>query len=180
MKFTACSIAGAWLVETERSTDERGFFGRTHCVAQFAAHGLKGEFRQSSISFNQRRGTLRGMHYQASPHAETKLVRCTSGSVFDVIVDIRPSSATFRRWYGTELNATDRCALYIPEGVAHGFISLRDETELLYMITPDFVPESARGFCWNDAAIGIEWPIAPVVISARDAGFLALDRAAVG
>jgi dTDP-4-dehydrorhamnose 3,5-epimerase len=179
MKFTACSIAGAWLIETERSADERGFFGRTHCASEFAARGLKEAFRQSSISFNRRRGTLRGMHFQAAPHAETKLVRCTSGAVFDVIVDVRPSSATFQRWFGTELNADNRLALYIPEGVAHGFISLRDETELLYMISPDFVPESARGFCWNDAAIGIEWPIAPVVISARDANFPALDRAAV-
>jgi dTDP-4-dehydrorhamnose 3,5-epimerase len=179
MNFTASSIAGAWLVETERSTDERGFFGRTHCQAQFAARGLKGEFRQSSISFNQRRGTLRGMHYQASPHAETKLVRCTSGAVYDVIVDLRPSSPSFRRWFGTELDACNRLALYIPEGVAHGFISLRDETELLYMISPDFVPESARGFCWNDAAIGIEWPLAPLIVSARDASFPALDLAAV-
>jgi dTDP-4-dehydrorhamnose 3,5-epimerase len=179
MNFTACSIAGAWLVETERSTDERGFFGRTYCQAQFAARGLQAEFRQSSISFNQRRGTLRGMHYQASPHAETKLVRCTSGAVYDVIVDLRPSSATFRRWFGTELDASNRLALYVPEGVAHGFISLRDETELLYMISPDFVPESARGFCWNDAAIGIEWPLAPVILSARDASFPALDPAAV-
>jgi dTDP-4-dehydrorhamnose 3,5-epimerase len=179
MIFTACPIAGVWLVEVERSADERGFFGRTHCVAEFGARGLTGVFRQSSISVNQRRGTLRGMHYQARPHAETKLVRCTAGAVYDVIVDIRPSSATFRRWFGTELTAGNRLALYIPEGVAHGFISLSDETELLYMISPEYVPESARGFRWNDAAIGIEWPLAPAVMSARDAGLPALDPAAV-
>jgi dTDP-4-dehydrorhamnose 3,5-epimerase len=179
MIFTACPIAGAWLVEMERAADERGFFARTHCVAEFAAHGLNGVFRQSSISFNQRRGTLRGMHYQARPHAETKLVRCTAGAVYDVIVDIRPSSATFRHWFGTELSAGNRRALYIPEGVAHGFVSLSDETELLYMISAEYAPESARGFRWNDAAIGIEWPLAPAVISARDASLPALDPATV-
>jgi dTDP-4-dehydrorhamnose 3,5-epimerase len=179
MIFTACPIAGAWLVEVERAADERGFFGRTHCVAEFTARGLAGVFRQSSISFNQRRATLRGMHYQARPHAETKLVRCTAGAVYDAIVDIRPSSATFQRWFGTELTAGNRRALYIPEGVAHGFISLSDETELLYMISTEYVPESARGFRWNDAAIGIEWPMAPAVISARDAGLPAFDPVAV-
>jgi len=178
MKFTACAIGGAWLVEAERSADERGFFARTQCVAEFAAHGLNGVFRQSSISYNQKRGTLRGMHYQKSPHAESKLVRCTAGAVYDVIVDIRPSSATYRRWFGAELDARNRRALYIPDGVAHGFISLGDETEMLYMISTDYVPESFRGFRWNDPAIGIAWPLAPAVISARDASLPAFDPAA--
>ncbi|MFI4889402.1 MAG: dTDP-4-dehydrorhamnose 3,5-epimerase [Steroidobacterales bacterium] len=179
MIFTECPIAGAWLVELERSADDRGFFARTHCVTEFAARGLNPEFRQSSISFNRRRGTLRGMHYQASPHAEAKLVRCTAGAVFDVIVDLRPSSPTCRRWYGADLTGANRRALYIPEGVAHGFISLTDDTEILYMISVDYVADAARGFRWDDPAIGIQWPLLPTTISARDAGFAALDQATV-
>ncbi len=126
MIFTACPIAGAWLVEAEKQTDARGFFARTHCVAEFTARGLTGTYRQSSISYNKTRGTLRGMHYQARPHAEVKLVRCTAGAVYDVIVDIRPSSASFRRWFGVELSADNGRAMYIPEGVAHGFLTLGD------------------------------------------------------
>jgi dTDP-4-dehydrorhamnose 3,5-epimerase len=178
MKFTACPITGAWLVEVDGSADERGFFARTQCVTEFAAQGLDGVFRQSSISYNQKRGTLRGMHYQKSPHAESKLVRCTAGTVYDVIVDVRPSSASYRRWFGVELTAGNRRALYIPQGVAHGFISLGDETELLYMISTDYVPESFRGFRWNDPAIAIAWPLAPAVISARDASLPAFDPGA--
>ena len=178
MNFTACPIPGAWIVEVDRSADERGFFARTQCMEEFAAHGLNGVFRQSSISYNHKRGTLRGMHYQASPHAECKLVRCTAGAIYDVIVDIRPSSATFRHWFGAELTAGNRRALYIPEGVAHGFISLGDDTELLYMISTDYVPDLARGFRWNDAAIDITWPFTPVVISARDASLPAFAPAA--
>jgi dTDP-4-dehydrorhamnose 3,5-epimerase len=169
MIFTACPIAGAWLIEAQKQADERGFFARTHCVAEFAVHGLCGTYRQSSISHNTRRGTLRGMHYQARPHDEVKLVRCTAGAVYDVIVDIRPSSASFRRWFGVELSAKNGHALCIPEGVAHGFLTLADATELLYMISADYVAASARGFRWNDAAFGIDWPFEPVVISARDA-----------
>ena len=180
MKFTECSVAGAWLVEVERAADERGFFARTHCVAEFAARGIATVFRQSSISFNKRRGTLRGMHYQASPHAEAKLVRCTAGAVFDVIVDLRASSPTSRRWYGAELSAANRRALYMPEGVAHGFISLSDDSEILYMISVDYVPGSAHGFRWNDPAIGIEWPLEPTTISARDASYPALELPTVG
>jgi dTDP-4-dehydrorhamnose 3,5-epimerase len=171
MIFAACPIAGAWLIEAEKSADERGFFARTHGVAEFTARGLSGAYRQSSISYNKQRGTLRGMHYQASPHAEIKLVRCTAGAVYDVIVDIRPSSASFRRWFGVELSAANGRALYIPEGVAHGFLSLCDATELLYMISADYVAEAARGFRWNDALFGITWPFAPVLLSARDAGY---------
>lgn len=179
MMFTEGSVAGAWLVEVERRVDERGFFARTHCVAEFEAHGMTAAFRQSSVSFNTRRGTLRGMHYQARPHAEAKLVRCTAGAVFDVIVDLRPSSPTYRRWYGTELTASNRRALYIPEGVAHGFISLTEDTEILYMISVDYEPGSARGIRWNDPAIGIMWPLQPTTISARDASYPALDPATV-
>jgi dTDP-4-dehydrorhamnose 3,5-epimerase len=179
MIFTECPMAGAWLVDVERAADERGFFARTHCRNEFAARGLAMEFRQSSISYNQRRATLRGMHYQARPHAEAKLVRCTAGAVFDVIVDVRPSSPSCRRWFGTELTAANRRALYIPEGFAHGFISLSDGAEILYMISADHVPDSGRGFRWDDPAIGIDWPLAPATISARDAGYPPFDPAAV-
>ncbi len=171
MIFTACPIAGAWLIEAEKSTDERGFFARTHCAAEFAARGLCSIYRQSSVSHNMKRGTLRGMHYQARPHAEAKLVRCTAGAAYDVIVDIRPASTSFRGWYGVELSAANGCALYIPEGVAHGFLSIDDATELLYMISADYVAEAARGFSWNDAAFGIRWPFTPAILSARDAGY---------
>jgi dTDP-4-dehydrorhamnose 3,5-epimerase len=171
MIFTACPIAGAWLIEAQKQSDERGFFARMHCATELTARGLNGTYRQSSISHNKCRGTLRGMHYQARPHAEVKLVRCTAGAVYDVIVDIRPSSASFRRWFGVELSAENGRAVYIPEGVAHGFLTLGDATELLYMISVDYVAESARGFRWNDAGFGIEWPFEPAVISARDAGY---------
>ncbi len=180
MIFTACPIAGAWLVEAERTADDRGFFARTHCAAEFATHGMTAAFRQSSISYNRRRGTLRGMHYQASPHAEAKLVRCTAGALFDVIVDLRRGSPTWRRWYGVELTGANRHALYIPEGVAHGFVSLADDTEVLYMISVDYVPSSARGLRWNDPAIGIDWPLQPTTISPRDASWPALEPASAG
>jgi dTDP-4-dehydrorhamnose 3,5-epimerase len=175
MTFTECGLAGALVVDVERLADERGFFARSHCAAEFVAHGLEGVFRQCSISFNERRGTLRGMHFQAKPHAEAKLVRCTAGAVFDVIVDIRSQSPTYRRWFGTELTAGNRRALYIPEGFAHGFISLADQAEVLYMISVAYAPGFGRGFRWNDPAIGIEWPMRPTLLSARDAAYPPFD-----
>ncbi len=177
MKFSGCGLAGAMLVEVTPAVDERGWFARTYCPREFAAQGITVPFRQSSVSFNARRGTLRGMHFQAAPHAEAKLVRCTAGAVYDVIVDIRGDSPTCGAWFGTELSASNRRALYIPAGFAHGFVSLADATELLYMISADHVPEAARGFRWNDPAIGITWPIEPLVISARDAAFAAFSPA---
>ena len=177
MKFSACPIDGAWLLDIEPVSDERGFFARSHCVTEFGARGLQGEFRQSSVSFNQRRGTLRGMHYQAVPHAETKLVRCTAGAVFDAIVDLREASRSYGRWFGTELSAANRRALYIPAGCAHGFLTLTDGAEVLYQISSDYVAAAARGLRWNDPAIGIAWPFAPLLVSARDAALPLLGAA---
>jgi len=179
MKLTACPIDGAWLVDVEPVGDERGFFTRTHCVTEFRARGLEAVFRQSSVSFNTHRGTLRGMHFQAAPHAEIKLVRCTAGAVFDVIVDLREDSPGYGGWFGTELSAANRRALYIPVGCAHGFLTLADATELLYMISVDYVPAAACGLRWDDPTVGIAWPFAPTRVSARDAALPALGALAV-
>src|ERR1700675_1846442 len=135
MIFTELPLSGAYLVEMQRHTDERGFFARSYCAEEFAARGVGPELRQCSVSYNARKGTLRGMHYQGAPHAEHKLVRCTAGSIFDVVVDIRASSTTFRLWFGAELTAENRRSLFIPPGFAHGFVSLTDNTEVYYMIS---------------------------------------------
>jgi len=169
MIFTELALSGAFLVESERLEDERGFFARTFCAAEFAARGLRPPIVQCSVSYNRRRGTLRGLHYQASPHEEAKLVRCTHGAVYDVIVDIRPGSATFRQWAGIGLSAENRRALYVPEGFAHGFQTLVDDTELFYQASAAYVPEAARGIRWDDPALAIAWPPAAArVISPRD------------
>lgn len=171
MKFIETELNGAYIIEPERIEDERGFFARTFCEQEFAAHRLEIRFVQCSVSFNQRRGTLRGLHYQAAPHTEAKLVRCTAGAAFDVIVDIRPGSPTYKRWLGVELSSGNYRMLYIPEGFAHGFQSLEDRTELFYQISKPHAPEAARGIRWDDPAIGISWPMKPLVVSARDQGF---------
>ncbi|HEV7610814.1 MAG TPA: dTDP-4-dehydrorhamnose 3,5-epimerase [Steroidobacteraceae bacterium] len=175
MIFTELPLFGAYLVEMQRLGDERGFFARAYCAAEFAAHGLEPELRQCSVSYNARKGTLRGMHYQGAPHEEHKLVRCTAGAIYDVIVDIRTFSPTYRRWYGAELTADNRHSVFIPPGFAHGFMSLTDHSEVYYMISAPHAPESARGVRWNDPAVAIEWPVTPVVISARDAAYPLLD-----
>lgn len=177
MIFTPCPLAGAFIVDLEPHGDARGFFARSFCADEFAAHGVELTPRQCSVSFNESRGTLRGMHYQADPHAEDKLVRCTAGAVFDVIVDIRPASPTYRRWFGAELSAANRRALYLPRGFAHGFVSLTDAAEVFYMISVPHAPNFSRGFKWNDPAIGIDWPLRPAVISARDDGYPPLGAA---
>jgi dTDP-4-dehydrorhamnose 3,5-epimerase len=173
--FTAAPLSGAYLVDLERLTDERGFFARSYCSEEFAARGLGPELRQCSVSYNARKGTLRGLHYQGAPHEEHKLVRCTAGAIFDVIVDIRRTSPTCRRWFGAELSFDNRRALFIPPGFAHGFVSLTDETEVYYMISVDHAPQFSRGLRWNDPAFGIEWPVPPAVISARDAEYPLMD-----
>jgi dTDP-4-dehydrorhamnose 3,5-epimerase len=175
MIFTESALAGAYFVDMERIEDERGFFARSYCADEFAALHLSAALRQCSVSFNAKRGTLRGMHYQAPPHAEEKLVRCTSGAIFDVIVDIRAESPTHRRWVGTELTAGNRRSLYIPEGFAHGFVTLTDDAEVFYMISVPYAPSFSCGIRWNDPALGIEWPVEPSVVSARDAGYALLD-----
>jgi dTDP-4-dehydrorhamnose 3,5-epimerase len=174
MRFGETPIAGAWVVDVEPSSDERGLFARTFDADLFAERGLSSSFPQCSTSFNHRAGTLRGLHYQAEPHAECKLVRCTAGAVFDVMVDLRPGSPTNARWYGLELSAADRRAVYVPRGVAHGFQTLVDGSELLYLIDTPYEPAAARGVRWDDPAVGIEWPEPPGgerVISERDRAF---------
>lgn len=168
MIFVETRLRGAWTIDPERLEDERGFFARTWCRREVASHGLTPTLAQCSISFNRRRGTLRGMHYQAGPYAEAKLVRCTRGAVYDVIVDLRPGSRTFRQWLAVELTADNRRMLYVPEGMAHGFQTLEDETEVFYQISEFYRPGYARGVRWDDPAFGIRWPEGDRIISPRD------------
>ena len=175
MIFTESPLSGAYVVDMERLPDERGFFARSYCADEFSARGLGPELRQCSVSYNARKGTLRGMHYQDAPHEEHKLVRCTAGAVFDVIVDIRAASPTYRRWYGAELTQDNRRSLFIPPGFAHGFLSLTDDSEVYYMISVAHAPKFSRGVRWNDPAFAIEWPSAPAVISERDAAYPLLN-----
>ena len=172
MRFTALELAGVWLVELEPFEDERGLFARAWCRDEFADHGLVTEVAQCSISRNTRAGTLRGLHLQEAPHEEVKLVRCTRGAIFDVIVDLRPGSETEGEWIGVELSATTGNALYVPKGFAHGFQTLADESEVFYMMSHPYVAEAACGVRWDDPAFGIEWPeAAERTISERDLGW---------
>ena len=168
MIFHDTELAGVRLIELERRTDERGFFARVWDPAELESAGLNPALAQASVAFNDRRGTLRGLHFQAEPHAEAKLVRCTRGAVFDVVVDLRRDSPTFRRWVGIELREDDGRMLYVPEGLAHGYLTLEDATETLYLISEPYAPDAARGVRWNDPAFVIEWPAKPTVISERD------------
>lgn len=174
MKFHETGLEGVLVVEPELIEDERGFFARSWAADEFAARALSTRLAQCYISFNTLKGTLRGMHYQAEPHAEAKLVRCTRGALLDVAVDVRPGSPTLHRWTAVELSAENRRALYIPEGFAHGYQTLEDATEVFYQVSEDYHPESARGLRWNDPRLGIEWPLAVSVISGRDADFALL------
>jgi dTDP-4-dehydrorhamnose 3,5-epimerase len=171
VKFQESPLAGAYAIEMDRLEDERGFFARSYCAEEFAARSLATALPQSSVSFNLRRGTLRGLHFQAEAHAEDKLVRCTAGAIYDVIVDLRPDSPTARRWFAVELSAANHRSLFVPKGLAHGFMTLSDETEVLYMISAPYAPGFERGVRWNDPAIGVSWPMAPSVVSARDAAY---------
>jgi dTDP-4-dehydrorhamnose 3,5-epimerase len=173
--FTELSLRGVFLIELKPSTDERGFFARTFSVSEFAEHGLNPAIAQCSVSFNDRRGTLRGMHYQAEPYGEAKLVRCTQGAIYDVALDLRPDSETYRRWCAVELTAENRRMLYIPDGVAHGFQTLADRSEVLYQISRSYEPRAARGVRWDDPVLGINWPEAPQVISERDRSYPNLE-----
>jgi dTDP-4-dehydrorhamnose 3,5-epimerase len=172
--FRETPVIGAVVVEPTRIEDERGFFARTFSAEEFATRGLDARVDQCSTSFNPRAGTLRGLHYQADPHGEAKLVRCTRGAIYDAAVDLRPGSPTYLRWFGLELSADDRRALFVPEGCAHGFQTLVDATEVLYQISTPYVPEAGRGVRWDDPAFGIEWPPAPAggrTMSQRDAEY---------
>ncbi len=164
-------IPGAYVVELERLGDERGFFARSFCEQEFATEGIDVRMVQSNISFNRRHGTLRGLHYQAKPFEEDKLVRCTMGSAWDVIVDLRTESPMVTRWVAQTLSAENRRALFVPRGCAHGFLTLEDDTEIFYQMSEYYKPEAARGVAWDDPAFGIEWPEAPAVVSERDASY---------
>lgn len=168
MRFIETPIAGAWLVEPEPRGDERGFFSRLWCRDELAARGLNGNFVQCNNSFSRSRGTLRGLHYQAPPHAEAKLVSCVRGRIFDVIVDLRGDSPTCRRWFGRELTQDNRLMIYVPEGCAHGYLTLEDASEVTYPVTAPYHASLERGLRWDDPAIGIEWPISPSVLSPKD------------
>jgi dTDP-4-dehydrorhamnose 3,5-epimerase len=168
MRFTSTPVAGVVLVESDPVQDERGFFARVFCEREFEAHGLAARMVQGNISFNTRRATLRGLHYQRAPHAEAKLVRCTAGAIFDVAVDLRRESATFRRWTAVELSAANHRMLYVPEGCAHGYLTLTEASEVAYQVSAAYAPEAAAGVRWDDPAFGIAWPGAPDVIHPRD------------
>ncbi|MBS0375253.1 MAG: dTDP-4-dehydrorhamnose 3,5-epimerase family protein [Proteobacteria bacterium] len=175
MIFTSTTIAGAWVVELDRKVDERGYFARVWCAEEFQAHGLPPVLRQGSVSQNARAGTLRGMHFQWPPSAEGKLVRCEAGSVHDVIVDLRPESATFQQHLAFDLEAAAGKALYIPPGCAHGFQTLQDDSRVLYLMTDVYAPELADGVRYDDPAFGIRWPLPVSMIAARDASYPDFD-----
>lgn len=171
MRFEETRLKGAFIVDPERSADERECFSLTFCRREFQARGLNPYTAQCNISFNRKRGTLRGMHYQAKPHEEAKLIRCTSGAIYDVIVDLRPGLTTFKQWTAITLSAVNRRMLYIPEGVAHGFQTLEDDSEVFYQMSEFYAPESERGVRWNDPAFGIRWPISDPIMSDRDRNY---------
>jgi dTDP-4-dehydrorhamnose 3,5-epimerase len=168
MIFIETPLKGAYIIDIEPRTDERGFFARTFCVREFEQHGLDAATVQCNVSFNKRRGTLRGMHWQEAPRAEAKLVRVTRGAIYDVIVDLRSSSSTHLQHLAVELTADNARTLYIPEGFAHGFQTLSDDTEVFYQMSEFFAPDRARGARWNDAAFGIAWPIPGPIMNERD------------
>jgi dTDP-4-dehydrorhamnose 3,5-epimerase len=171
MLFHETRLKGAYEIELELHRDERGSFGRTYCWREFEAHGLNPRLVQCNVSCNRARGTLRGMHYQEAPHQEAKLIRCTRGAVYDVIIDLRPESPTFRGWIAVELSGQPgrpSGMLYVPAGFAHGFQTLEDDTEVFYQMSEFYAPEAAQGFRWNDPAFAVEWPEPVRVISDRD------------
>jgi dTDP-4-dehydrorhamnose 3,5-epimerase len=169
--FRETNLQGAFVIQAEKFEDERGFFAMTWSQDEFERRGLNSSFLECNISFNQRTGTLRGMHYQRAPYQQAKLVRCTMGAIYDCIIDLRPDSPTFKQWYATELTARNRSMLYIPEGFAHGFQTLEHETEVLYQMSEIYKPKYAGGVRWNDPVFGIEWPLPVEVIAARDAAY---------
>jgi dTDP-4-dehydrorhamnose 3,5-epimerase len=171
MRFIETDLPGAWVIELEERADSRGFFARTFCAREFAEHGLTTRISQSNLSFNHRQGTLRGLHYQAEPAPEAKLVRCVAGAIVDVIVDMRPGSATYLRHVAVELSAANRRALYIPELFATGYQTLADDTEVSYQVSEFYTPEAARGLRHDDPAIGIRWPLPVTEISPKDAAW---------
>jgi dTDP-4-dehydrorhamnose 3,5-epimerase len=168
MIFQETKLQGAFEIHLEPKSDERGFFARAWCQKEFEAHGLNPRLAQCNVSFNKRRGTLRGIHYQAAPYAESKLVRCTKGAVYDIVLDLRPDSPTFTEWIAVDLTAANRSMVYVPEGCGHGFLTLEDETEVFYQMSRFYEAKSARGVRWDDPAFRIAWPEKVEVISERD------------
>jgi dTDP-4-dehydrorhamnose 3,5-epimerase len=171
MKFVETQLPGAFVIEPESAGDGRGFFARTFCAHEFAERGLNPSIAQCSVSFNHRRGTLRGMHYQSAPFEEAKLVRCTAGAIHDVILDLRPFSPSFRNWIAVELSAANRRTVYIPAGLAHGFQTLEDASEVFYQISKPYAPEHACGVRWDDPAFAIRWPLCQPILSERDRSY---------
>jgi len=171
MIFHATKLPGVFEIDLEEKTDERGFFARTWCRQEFEAHGLNPNVVQCNVSFNRQKGTLRGLHYQAAPHAEAKLVRCTRGAIYDVALDLRTDSGSYKKWVGAELTDEKRNMLYIPEGCAHGFLTLADDTEVFYQMSNFYAPDAGRGVRWNDPAFQITWPGSIEVISERDRNY---------
>ncbi len=177
MIFSETGLPGSWIIDIDPIEDDRGFFARSFCQEEFAAHGLDANLAQCNISYNHTRGTLRGMHYQKPPHEEAKLVRCTVGAIFDVIVDLRADSATFTRHFSVELSARNRRALFIPKGFAHGFQTLEDGTEVFYQMSTLYVPHSAAGFRYDDPAFALPWPEPVTQVSEKDLGYAPFDSA---
>lgn len=171
MIFQETGLKGSFEIQIEPKADERGFFARSWCQQEFKAHGLNPKVVQCNVSFNRQKGTLRGMHYQAEPHAEAKLVRCTRGAIYDVALDLRPESPSFKNWVAVELTSEKRNMLYIPEGCAHGFLTLADDTEVFYQMSNFYLPDAGRGVRWNDPAFQITWPGSIDVISERDRSY---------
>ena len=176
MIFRATPLPGAFLVELDPHVDSRGLFARSFCEREFAEHGLATRYPQGNVSWNRSRGTLRGLHWQAAPRAEAKLVRCTAGAIHDVIVDLRRGSPTRLRWFAAELDAKSRLSLYVPAGFAHGFLTLADESEVSYLMSESHAPEASRGLRFDDPRLGIAWPASPSVISEQDLGHPAFDE----
>ena len=180
MNFVETPLRGAYVIEVEKHEDERGFFARSWCVREFAGKGLDTTLAQSNVSFNKLKGTLRGLHYQIPPHAEVKLVRCTKGSLFDVIVDLRKDSPTFLKWFAIELTAANHRMLYIPKLFAHGFQTLEDDTEIFYQMSEFYEPAASKGLRWDDPRLGINWPDAGRTMSQKDQAFPNLEVSVVG
>jgi dTDP-4-dehydrorhamnose 3,5-epimerase len=175
--FRETGLSDSWIIDIEPMDDDRGFFARSFCQEEFAAHGLDANLAQCNISYNHTRGTIRGMHYQQPPHEEAKLVRCTAGAIFDVIVDLRADSPTFTCHFAVELSASNRRMLFIPKGFAHGFQSLEDDAEVFYQMSTPYVPHSAAGFRYDDPALALPWPEPVTLISEKDLGYAPFDPA---
>ncbi|MBC6903957.1 dTDP-4-dehydrorhamnose 3,5-epimerase [Saccharophagus sp. K07] len=171
MKFQETKLAGAYIVDLNLLQDERGFFSRIFCRNEFEQHGLVSDVVQGNMSWNRSKGTLRGMHFQYSPYQETKFIRCVRGAIYDVIIDLRKDSPTYKQWIGVELTADNRTALFVPKDFAHGFITLQDDTEVFYLVSQSYQPGSEGGIRWNDPQFQIEWPLEPTCISAKDAAW---------